>query len=36
MPQLHNGNSSVNVYDVNKKQSHNSGKTENDDIKNQI
>ena len=33
MPQLHNGNPSVNVYDVNKKLSHNSGKPENDNIK---
>ena len=33
MPQLHNGNPSVNVYDVNKTQSHNSGKPENDNIK---
>ena len=33
MPQLHNGNPSVNVYDVNKKQSQNSGKPENDNIK---
>ena len=33
MPQLHNGNPSVNAYDVNKKQSHNSGKPENDNIK---
>ena len=33
MPQLHNGNPSVNVYDVNKKQSHRSGKPENDNIK---
>ena len=33
MPQLHNGNSSVNVYNVNKKLSHNSGKPENDNIK---
>ena len=30
---LHNGNPSVNVYDVNKKQRHNSGKPENDNIK---
>ena len=29
----HNGNPSVNVYDVNKKQSHSSGKPENDNIK---
>ena len=33
MPQLHNGNPSVNAYDVNKKQSHNSGKPENDKFK---
>ena len=33
MPQLHGGNPSVNVYDVNKKQSHNSGKPENNNIK---
>ena len=33
MPQLHNGNPSVNVYDVNKKLSHNSRKPENDNIK---
>ena len=31
--QLHNGNPSVNVYDVNKKQSHNSGKPKSDNIK---
>ena len=33
MPQSHNGNPSVNVYDVSKKQSHNSGKPINDNIK---
>ena len=33
MPQLHNGNPSGNVYDVNKKQSRSSGKPENDNIK---
>ena len=33
MPQLHNGNPSVNAYGVNKKQSHNSGKPKNDNIK---
>ena len=33
MPQLHNGNPSVNVYHVNKKLSHYSGKPENDNIK---
>ena len=33
MPQLHNGNPSVNVYDVNKNLSHSSGKPENDNIK---
>ena len=30
MPQLHNRNPSLNVYDVNKKQSHNSRKPGND------
>ena len=33
MPQLHNGKPSVNVYDVNKKQSHSSGKPRNENIK---
>ena len=33
MPQLQNGNPSLNAYDVNKKQSHNSGKPGNDNIK---
>ena len=33
MPQLHNGNPSVNVYVVNKKESHSSGKSENNNIK---
>ena len=33
MPQLHNGNPSGNVYDVNKKQSRSSGKPEKDNIK---
>ena len=33
MPQLHNGNPSVNVYDINEKQSHSSGKPENDHVK---
>ena len=32
-PQLHNGNPSMNVYDVHKKQIHSSGKPENDNIK---
>ena len=33
MPQLHDWKPSVNVYDVNKNQSHNSGKSESDNIK---
>ena len=33
MPQLQNGNRSLNVYDVNKKLSHNNGKPEKDNIK---
>ena len=33
MPQLHNGNPLVNVYDVNKKLSYSSGKPEHDNIK---
>ena len=33
MPQLHNGKLSVNVYDINKKQSHSSGKSKHDNIK---
>ena len=33
MPQLHNGNPSGNVCDVNKKQSRSSGKPEKDNIK---
>ena len=33
MPQLHNGKPSVNVYDINKKQSHSSGKPKHDNIK---
>ena len=33
MSRLHNGNPAVNVYDVNKKLSHNSRKPENDNIK---
>ena len=33
MSLLHNGNPSVNVYDVNKEQSHSNGKPENDNIK---
>ena len=33
MPQLHNRKPSVNVYDVNKKQSHSSRKPKNDNIK---
>ena len=33
MPRLHNGNPSVNVYDVNKKLSHKTRKPENDNIK---
>ena len=33
IPESHNGNPSVNVYDINKKQSHNSGKPENDNTK---
>ena len=33
LPQLHNGKVSVIIYDVNKKQSHSSGKPKNDNIK---
>ena len=33
MPQLNEGNPSVNVYNVNKEQSHSSRKPENDNIK---
>ena len=32
MPQFQNGNLSMNVYDGNKKQSHNNGKPKNDNI----
>ena len=33
LPQLHNGKASVIIYDVNKKESHSSGKPKNDNIK---